>query len=78
MCNLWSILNLASGFFKFLRTQVGSARSRVLFSDSLLGPKQQGEGVITAKENGHPYQQTGWLFYSIAHALSNLGATQHE
>jgi hypothetical protein len=28
---------LASGVFKFLRTQVGSARSRVLFSDSLLG-----------------------------------------
>jgi type IV secretion system protein VirD4 len=31
------ILNLASGIFKFLRTQPEAARSRVLFSDSLLG-----------------------------------------
>ena len=33
----WSILNLASEIFKFLKTQLGATRLRVLFSDSLLG-----------------------------------------
>ena len=32
----WSILNLASEIFKFLKTQLGATRLRVLFSDSLL------------------------------------------
>ena len=50
----WSILNLASEIFKFLKTQLGATRLRVLFSDSLLAPACPEKDGKQTPFRGHP------------------------